>query len=101
MRLGPTNILVVSDHEVVSALLKDRPEGFRRPALLVDTIEEMGLKSGLLTAEGKGWKPQRRMVMASFAPGKVRSYFPALLKVTKRLQGRWKKAAKGGATIDL
>lgn len=101
MRLGPTDVLVVADHEVVAGLLKDRPDGFRRPALLVDILEEMGLQSGLLTAEGKAWLPQRRMVMASFSPGKIRTYFPSLLKVTNRLQGRWNKAAEMGTTIDL
>ncbi|MES2088619.1 MAG: cytochrome P450 [Pseudomonadota bacterium] len=101
LRLGLTPVLVVSDHEVVSALLKDRPDGFRRPARLVDTIEEMGLKSGLFSAEGQAWQNQRRMVMASFSPSHVRAYFPALLKVTQRLHGRWLKAAGSGATIDL
>lgn len=101
MRLGSTKVLVVADHKVENALLKDRPNGFRRPKQLVDTIEEMGLKSGLLTAEGQAWKGQRRMVMASLAPNNVRSYFPSLLKVTKRLQGRWLKTIDTGATIDL
>lgn len=101
MHLGPTSVLVVADHDVVAGLLKDRPDGFRRPALLVDILEEMGLQSGLLTAEGKDWLPQRRMVMAGFSPTKVRSYFPSLLKVTQRLRGRWHQAAASGATIDL
>jgi cytochrome P450 len=101
MHLGPTKVLVIADHKVETALLKDRPDGFRRPKQLVDTLEEMGLQSGLLTAEGQAWKDQRRMVMASLSAANVRSYFPSLLKVTKRLQGRWLNAADTGATIDL
>ncbi|MBL4799335.1 MAG: cytochrome P450 [Oleispira sp.] len=101
MHLGPTKVLVVADHKVEGLLLKDRPDGFRRPKQLVDTLEEMGLQSGLLTAEGDAWKHQRRMVMASLTPNNVRSYFPALLKVTKRLQGRWLNAVDTGSTIDL
>ena len=101
MRLGPTNVLVIADHKVEASLLKDRPDGFRRPAQLVDTIEEMGLKSGVLTAEGQAWKHQRRMVMASFAPGNVRSYFPSLIKVTQRLRGRWHSAAETGTAVEL
>jgi cytochrome P450 len=101
MRLGPTKVLVIADHKIEGALLKDRPDGFRRPKQLVDTLEEMGLQSGLLTAEGDAWKHQRRMVMASLTPNNVRSYFPSLLKVTKRLQGRWLKAADTNRTIDL
>ncbi|OUS39899.1 cytochrome P450 [Oleispira antarctica] len=101
IHLGPTKVLVVADHKVEGALLKDRPDGFRRPEKLVDTLEEMGLQSGLLTAEGQTWKDQRRMVMASLSPNNVRSYFPSLLKVTKRLQGRWLNAVETGTTIDL
>jgi cytochrome P450 len=41
------------------------------------------------------------MVMASFAPGHVRSYFPSLLKVTQRLHARWVKVADSGQPIDL
>jgi cytochrome P450 len=41
------------------------------------------------------------MVMASFAPARVRSYFPALLDVTQRLRQRWQPAAMAGRDIDL
>lgn len=101
MHLGPTKVLVIADHAIETALLKDRPSGFRRPKQLVDTIEEMGLHSGLLTAEGEAWKHQRRMVMASLTASNVRSYFPSLLKVTKRLKGRWLKAAENNTSIDV
>lgn len=101
MHLGPTKVLVIADHKVETALLKDRPDGFRRPKQLVDILEEMGLQSGLLTAEGQTWKDQRRMVMASLSANNVRSYFPSLLKVTKRLQGRWLNAVETNTPIDL
>jgi putative nucleotidyltransferase with HDIG domain len=41
---------------------------------------EMGLPQGLFGAEGEDWRKQRRMVMASFAPGHVRAYFPSLVE---------------------
>ena len=101
MHLGPTKVLVIADHKIETKLLKDRPSGFRRPKQLVDTIEEMGLQSGLLTAEGEAWKHQRRMVMASLTASNVRSYFPSLVKVTKRLQKRWTKAAQSNTSINV
>jgi cytochrome P450 len=55
----------------------------------------------LFSSEGEDWRKQRRMVMASFAPGHVRAYFPSLVKVTLRLQGRWRKAARDGQAIHL
>jgi cytochrome P450 len=99
--LGPTQVMIVSDHELISGLLRDRPDGFRRPTVLFDVMVELGVKPGVFSAEGKSWQDQRRMVMAGFSPGNVRGYFPSLLKVTQRLHARWLKAADGGHVIDL
>ena len=99
--LGKMTALAITDHEVIAGILKDRPDGFRRTSRTTDVATEMGLKPGLFGSEGQGWRDQRRMVMASFAPGHVRTYFPSLLKVTQRLHGRWQTAARRGATIAL
>lgn len=101
VRLGPTPVLVLTDHEAINAVMKDRPEGFRRPSSMARVVQEMGGTTGLFTAEGQDWHRQRRMVMAAFSPTHVRAYFPALLKVVERLAGRWRKAASQGQSIDL
>lgn len=102
IRLGPTTMLVVADHELLGAVLRDRPDGFKRSPRSLEIAREMGLPGpGLFAAEGEVWRNQRRMVMASLAPQHVKSYFPALVKVTQRLQGRWAKAAGGDAWIEL
>ena len=101
VRFGRHPTLVVSDHEVVAALLRDRPDGFRRTARLEHIGIEMGLKPGVFGAHGEMWKRQRRMVMAGFDPGHVKGYYPSLLKVGQRLAGRWDKAAATGQPVDL
>ncbi len=101
MRLGKTDLLVVADHELLAIMLRDRPNGFRRSPLSGRIASEMGLPQGVFNAEGEDWRKQRRMVMASFAPGHVRAYFPSLVKVTLRLRGRWTKAARAGNAINL
>jgi cytochrome P450 len=101
MQLGPRRLLVVADPELLAAIMKDRPEGFRRSPLTSKIGKEMGLPQGVFSAEGDSWRQQRRMVMASFAPGHVRAYFPSLVKVTLRLRERWQKAARAGASINL
>ena len=101
VRLGPTRLLVVADHEIVNTLLRDRPDGFQRSSRLRKVGIEMGGTPGLFSAEGDAWRHQRRMVMASFAPGHIRAFLPLLLKVTQRLQSRWRKAARAGLSIDL
>ena len=101
LRLGRLRILVVADHAVVAAVLRDRPDGFRRTIRLEQVGTEMGLLPGVFGANGEAWRAQRRMVMAGFDPAHVRGYFPAMLRVAGRLHGRWQQAAAQQTQIDL
>lgn len=101
LKLGRDKIVVIGDHELVAAALRDRPEGFSRTLILDQIATEMGLEQGVFTATGEAWRRQRRMVMAGFDPAHVKSYFPALQSVALRLEGRWRKAARLGQEIDL
>ncbi len=100
-RLGREQLLVVADHVAMGIVLRDRPEGFRRTKRLRDVGAEMGLAGGVFSAEGDAWRRQRKMVMAGFDPRHLRAYFPSLVKVSARLEGRWRKAAAGDLPIDL
>ena len=92
MRIGRRSVLVVADHAAINGMLRDRPDGFRRPAVMAAVSEEMGGHPGLFLVEGSVWRNQRRMVMQAFAPQAVKAYFPALVKVGLRLQRRWEQA---------
>ena len=98
---GRTLVLVVADSEAVGAVLRDRPDGFRRPLSSSVVSDEMGGVPGLFLAEGTEWRNQRRMVMAGMAPGAIKAYFPALVTVAQRLQRRWHLAATQSQAIDL
>jgi len=101
LRMANRRVLVCADHEAVSAVLRDRPEGFRRTDRLEAVGTEMGLKPGLFGVNGDVWKRQRRMVMSAFDPGHVKAYYPSLVKCGERLAGRWERAAEAGQAIDL
>ncbi len=101
IRLGPTPFLVVADHAAIAGVLRDRPDGFRRPPRLDIIWREMGFSPGVFGANGEAWKRQRRMVMAGFDPAHVRAYVPALSRVTQRLRQRWMHAAQEDSAIDL
>lgn len=101
MAFGYKNVLVVADHQLVAAVLRDRPDGFRRPAVTEYLVREMKGRPGVFLEEGPAWREQRRMVMAALAPHAVKAYFPSLVKVALRLQQRWQAAARSGASIDL
>ena len=100
-RLGRQRLLVVADHQAMGAILRDRPEGFRRTPRFARVAGEIGLGAGVFGAEGEAWKRQRKMVMAGFDPRHLRAYFPSLVKVCDRLEGRWRRAANAGQSIDL
>ena len=99
--LGPQPIIVLTDHEHIAAVLRDRPDGFGRHTHLRKLSLEMGLTTGLFGAEGDVWRRQRRMVMSGLDPARVRAYFPQLQRVTLRLRARWQAAAREGRTLDL
>jgi cytochrome P450 len=101
VRMVRQTILVVADPDTIAALLRDRPDGFSRPAVTRVVSDELGGVPGLFLAEGGDWRRQRRMVMAGFAPHAIKAYFPALLKTALRLQGRWQRAAAAQRPVDL
>jgi len=101
VRIANRRMLILSDHKVVASVLRDRPERFRRPTRHGQIVKEMGFEDGLFFANDETWKRQRRMVMAALDPRHVKAYFKSLVTVVTRLEGRWKKAATGGAEIDL
>jgi cytochrome P450 len=98
---GSRPVLVIAGHKEVSAVLRDRPDGFRRPSITERVAREMGGSIGLFQAEGSEWRNQRRMVMAGFAPGPIKAYLPNLKKVAVRLHLRWRAASLNGQSIDL
>ena len=99
--LGRQPLLVVANHQTVSALLRDRPDRFRRPSVTAFISSELGGLPNIFMAEGAEWRNQRRMVVAGFAPKAIKEYFPALVNVGLRLRKRWSEAAAQHASIDL
>ncbi len=94
-------MLVVSDHEMVVAVLRDRPDGFWRTRKLEEIWTELGLPVGVFVANSDVWKRQRRMVMAGFDPAHIKRYYPSMVAVSQRLSARWRRAALAGQTVQL
>jgi cytochrome P450 len=101
LKVPGRRLLLVSNHETVATVLRDRPDGFSRPRKLEEIWVELGLPVGLFVANGDVWKRQRRMVMAGFDPTHVKNYYPAMVGVSARLSARWQRAAAAGQAIDL
>ena len=100
VRIGGRQLLVMKNPESIAAVLRDRPEGFGRTQRLNQIAREMGFE-GLFSVNGEQWRRQRPMVMAGLDPAHIKSYFPALVRVTQRFARRWQRAAAAGESIDL
>ena len=101
LQIGKRELLVLGNHQDVTSVLRDRPDGFRRTTNFEEIWTELGMPHGVFGANGEAWKRQRRMVMAAFDPAHVQRYLPSLQTVARRLVGRWQLAAKKGVQIDL
>jgi cytochrome P450 len=99
-RLGGRTFVVLSNPEVVAAILRDRPDGFQRTDRLSDAARELGF-GGLFSSNGEAWRRQRPMVLAGLDPTHIKAFFPTLAKVTARFERRWRRAAEAGEAIDL
>lgn len=100
LRLGRREVLVISDAETIAALLRDRPDTWRRMRPIEAVIREAG-GHGVFSAEGDDWRRQRRLVMSAFDPGHLKRFYPSLQRVTERLRVSWCEAARRGEAIDL
>ena len=92
--------LIVADHAGIMQVLKERPATFRRSKTIESVMEDMGV-TGLVSAEGEHWKRQRRLSMQAFNPAHLRTFFPQVVKVTRRLLNRWRTAASTRAAVDV
>jgi cytochrome P450 len=101
VKVSGGSALVVADPDLVGKLLRERPDTFRRPAVLAAVSAELGGMPSLFDSEGATWRDQRRMVMHAFAPQAVKTYFPSLVRVARRLQERWEARARTGQAVDL
>jgi cytochrome P450 len=99
-RVVEREFLVVANAETTAAVLRDRPEGFWRTPRFEATAKELGF-GGVLSSNGAAWRRQRTMVMAGFDPGHIKTYFPALVRVTDRFARRWQRAADARTQIEL
>lgn len=98
--IGGRDLLVIQNPEAIATVLRDRPEGFERTTRLTQIAKEMGF-DGLFSVNGEQWRRQRPMVMAGLDPAHIKSYFPALVRVTQRFAARWQRAAAAGEPVDL
>jgi cytochrome P450 len=98
-RLPHKAVVAISDPELIQAILRDRPQGYRRAGEIEPIFRELGLH-GVFSAEGEEWRRQRRLAMQAFNPEYLQRFFPKLRDIAGRLLGRWQQAAAAGQAVD-
>ena len=91
-------IVVIADAELIQRILRDRPDGYRRQAIMRELMLELGI-DGLFNAEGADWRRHRKLAMHALNTDHLREFFGRLEQVTARLQRRWERAA-GRQRVD-
>ncbi|MGB5097831.1 MAG: cytochrome P450 [Porticoccaceae bacterium] len=100
-RFGRRAMAVVSDADLANAVLKARPEDFRRSSQL-EQVSILGVSTrGIFMAEGERWRRQRPVIVQSLDTGHLRQFFPTLVKVTQGLQRRWQADGADAAGRDV
>lgn len=98
--LGTRKIVVVGNAETLNALLRDRPDGFRRWREILQITEEVG-KVGVFAAEGDDWRRTRRLAVTALNSNHLQRYFEIVSTCTERLYGRLRAAAESGQGFEV
>ena len=100
LKLGPQQVYVSADPELLQTVLRERPERYRRLRQIEQCIAEMG-SNGVFSVEGEAWRPQRRLVMEALNATHFRGFLPTIERITSRLLRHWQAAAAAGTPVDM
>jgi cytochrome P450 len=98
--IGRRRIVVIGDVDVLNALLRNRPDGFRRWREILEITEEMGYV-GVFAAEGDDWRRMRRLAVTALNSNHLQRYFEIISTCTGRLHRRLSAAARDGRGFDI
>ena len=85
--MGPREVVAFTEPDAVNAILRERPDGYRRWRELETVADELGL-SGPFTSEGNDWRRQRRLAVTALNSNHLRLYFEVIHLATERLHRR-------------
>lgn len=107
--VGPRLVVGIDDADAINAILRDRPEGFRRWSEQRRVIEEMNetiaemrnSPPGVFIAEGDEWKRQRRLIVTALNKDHLHRYFGVVRTATERLHRRLQATARDTRPIAI
>jgi cytochrome P450 len=107
--VGPRMVIGVNDEEAINAILRDRPDGFRRwsdTQMVIQEINEAvpemkGTPPAVFAAEGEEWKRQRRLIVTALNKDHLHRYFDVVRTATARLHRRLLTDAHGTEPLAI
>ncbi|MFI5027572.1 MAG: cytochrome P450 [Solirubrobacterales bacterium] len=99
--IGSRRVVVIGDAEVLNAVLRDRPEGFRRWSEIQAITEEMWGTAGVFAAEGEDWRRARRLAVTALNSNHLQRYFQIVSTCAERLHRRLELAARDGLAFEI
>lgn len=100
LKLGPSNLTVVTKPEIIQEILRLRPDEFIRMAKMDRVIREQGFH-GVFNAEGDDWRMHRSMVAKGLDVRHQQQFFPHMEKCIERLYRKWERDAENGNIVDI
>jgi cytochrome P450 len=109
VKAGRRPMVCIGETETINEILRDRPEGYRRPDRLRDVFEDMTapqfssekFRPGVFAAEGDDWKRQRRLVVTALNTNHLHRYFETVRTATERLHRRLRTAAQDERALRI
>ncbi len=98
--LGPRRLVVLGDADPINAVLRERPDGFRRWSEILDITEEVGYV-GVFAAEGDDWRRMRRLAVTALNSNHLQRYFEIISTCTERLHRRLEAAARDARAFEI
>jgi cytochrome P450 len=92
------NSFTLNNPDAIRHVLVDNYENYERTAASIRVLRPM-LGEGLLTAEGRAWKHQRRTLAPAFTPRAVMPLIPHMIAVTDETIAKLEAAS--GESVDL
>lgn len=106
---GPRLVVGINDADAINAILRDRPEGFRRWSDVQQIIQEIneavpemkGTPPAVFAAEGDEWKRQRRLIVTALNKDHLHRYFDVVGTATERLHRRLQERERAGGPVTI
>lgn len=98
--IGSRKVVVLGETETINAVLRDRPDGFRRWREILEITEEIA-EVGVFAAEGDDWRRMRRLAVTALNSNHLQQYFEIISTCTKRLHRKLQAAARTGRGFDI